>query len=200
VWLRCQRVCRHFRRLNRSGLDSLGSWLFTRVTLCVGILTCYHLLSRSPSFCDEVKIRLPAKLTDSHHVLFTVYHVSCQRRLELSVTLEMVVGYTWLPLLRDGRLLTGEFCLPVSVERPPSHYSMLHPEVQLPNMKWVDNHKGLFTVTVEAVSSVHTLVTELSDPCSCLAHDAQIFLCPLIYSRGHWGMLWSVRLSICCVP
>ena len=104
---------------------------------------------------------MPAKLTDSHHLLFTVYHVSCQRKLELGAQLETVVGYTWLPLLRDGRLLTGEFCLPMSVEKPPSHYSMLHPEVQLPNMKWVDNHKGLFTVTVDAVSSIHTLVTVL---------------------------------------
>jgi len=118
-------------------------------------------LSRSPSFYDEVKIRLPAKLMDSHHLLFTFYHVSCQRKLELTAQLETVVGYTWLPLLRDGRLLTGEFCLPVSYDRPPSHYSMLHPDVQLPNMKWVDNHKALFTVTVDAISSIHTLVTVL---------------------------------------
>lgn len=107
-----------------------------------------------------MKIRLPAKLNDGYHLLFTFYHVSCQRKgVEQAIAqLETVVGYTWLPLLRDGRLLTGEFCLPVSVERPPSHYSMLHPEVQLPNMKWVDNHKGLFSVVIEAVSSIHTLV------------------------------------------
>ena len=120
------------------------------------LLAC--LLNRSPSFYDEMKVRLPAKLSDSHHLLFTFYHVSCQRKLELGTQLETVVGYTWLPMLRDGRLLTGEFCLPVSIEKPPSHYSMLHPEVQLPNMKWVDNHKGLFTVTIDAVSSIHTLV------------------------------------------
>ena len=115
---------------------------------------------RTPSFYDEIKIRLPAKLNDNHHLLFTFYHVSCQRKgAEQSIAqLETVVGYTWLPMLRDNRLLTGEFCLPVSVEKPPSAYSMLHPEVQLPNMKWVDNHKGLFSVVIEAVSSVHTLV------------------------------------------
>jgi len=118
---------------------------------------------RTPSFYDEMKIRLPAILNDKHHLLFTFYHISCQRKGAENAMgqLETVVGYTWLPLLRDGRLLTGEFCLPVSVEKPPSHYSMLHPEVQLPNMKWVDNHKGLFSVVIEAVSSVHTLVRML---------------------------------------
>jgi len=122
-----------------------------------------------------VKIRLPAQLSDSHHLLFTFYHVSCQRKLEFGAQLETVVGYTWLPLLRDGQLLTGEFCLPVSIEKPPSHYSMLHPEVQLPNMKWVDNHKGLFTLTIDAVSSVHTLVKMLLRLLACAA-EVHLFI------------------------
>lgn len=53
----------------------------------------------------------------------------------------------------------GEFNLPVSVERPPCSYSMLSPDVQLPGMKWVDNHKGIFRVTLQAVSTIHTLVS-----------------------------------------
>jgi dedicator of cytokinesis protein 6/7/8 len=120
---------------------------------------------RTPSFYDEIKIRLPAKLNDNHHLLFTFYHISCQRKgaEQVLTQLETVVGYTWLPLLRDGRLLTGEFCLPVSVEKPPTSYSMLHPEVQLPSMKWVDNHKGVFSFNIEAVSSVHTLVCIYSE-------------------------------------
>lgn len=31
-------------------------------------------------------------------------------------------------------------------------------QVQLPGMKWVDNHKGVFNVEVKAASSVHTQV------------------------------------------
>lgn len=31
-------------------------------------------------------------------------------------------------------------------------------QVQLPGMKWVDNHKGVFNVEVTATSSVHTQV------------------------------------------
>lgn len=113
---------------------------------------------RSPSFYDEIKIRLPAKLHEGHHLLFTIYHISCQRKVEMT-PIETVIGYTWLPLLSGDHLLTGEFSLPVSIEKPPSHYSMLHPDVQLPSMKWVDNHKGLFTVVLDSVSSIHTLVS-----------------------------------------
>ena len=38
---------------------------------------------------------------------------------------------------------------------------MLSPDVQLPGMKWVDNHKGIFKVTLQAMSSIHTLVGPL---------------------------------------
>ena len=35
---------------------------------------------RSPDFHDEIKIKLPASLSDHHHILFTFYHVSCQQK------------------------------------------------------------------------------------------------------------------------
>uniref|UniRef100_H0V767 Dedicator of cytokinesis 7 n=1 Tax=Cavia porcellus TaxID=10141 RepID=H0V767_CAVPO len=112
----------------------------------------YH--NRSPDFHEEIKVRLPAALTDHHHLLFTFYHVSCQQKQ--NTPLETPVGYTWIPMLQNGRLKTGQFCLPVSLEKPPQAYSVLSPEVPLPGMKWVDNHKGVFNVEVVAVSSVHT--------------------------------------------
>ena len=115
---------------------------------------------RSPSFYEEVKIRLPARLTDAHHLLFTFYHVACQRGKAdpPAVPPHATIGYTWLPLLRDNRLATGSFGLPVSVDPLPPSYSVLHPDVQLPTMKWVDAHKPLFTVALHPVSSVHTHV------------------------------------------
>ncbi|XP_053549634.1 dedicator of cytokinesis protein 7 isoform X7 [Bombina bombina] len=112
----------------------------------------YH--NRSPDFHEEIKIKLPATLTDHHHLLFTFYHVSCQQKQ--NTPLETPVGYTWIPMLQNGRLKTGQFCLPVSLEKPPQAYSVLSPEVPLPGMKWVDNHKGVFNVEVVSVSSVHT--------------------------------------------
>lgn len=64
----------------------------------------------------------------------------------------------WLPVYRDGSLQTGEHSLPVMMERPPSNYPYITANIQLPGTKWVDNHKGLFTVCVEAISSVHAQV------------------------------------------
>ncbi|XP_070194616.1 dedicator of cytokinesis protein 7-like isoform X3 [Littorina saxatilis] len=114
----------------------------------------YH--NKSPDFYEEVKMKLPARLTPSHHLLFTFYHISCQVKKNEPTPTEVPVGYTWVPLYQDGRLLTGDMTLPVSVERLLPHYSLHHPEQSPhPNMKWVDNHKGVFTVNVKAVSSVH---------------------------------------------
>uniref|UniRef100_A0A8C9XPH0 Dedicator of cytokinesis 6 n=1 Tax=Sander lucioperca TaxID=283035 RepID=A0A8C9XPH0_SANLU len=107
----------------------------------------YH--NKSPEFYEEIKMKIPANLTDNHHLLFTFYHISCQPKQ--NTPLEAPVGYTWIPLMQHGRLRTGSFSLPVSVEKPPPSYS-----VQLPGMKWVDNHKGVFNVEVTAASSVHT--------------------------------------------
>lgn len=63
----------------------------------------------------------------------------------------------WLPILKDGKLNVGEFNLPVMVEQPPENYSFIPPDVQLPGTKWLDNHRPVFTVTIDAVTSVHTL-------------------------------------------
>ncbi|XP_061079182.1 dedicator of cytokinesis protein 7-like isoform X1 [Conger conger] len=112
----------------------------------------YH--DKSPEFYDEMKMKIPADLTDNHHLLFTFYHISCQPKQ--NTPLETPVGYTWIPLMQHGRLRSGSFSLPVSVEKPPPSYSVLTPDVQLPGMKWVDNHRGVFCVEVRAASSVHT--------------------------------------------
>lgn len=48
-------------------------------------------------------------------------------------------------MIHDSRLYLGEFCLPICVEKPPAHYTMMIPNVDLPNIKWLDNHKGLFS-------------------------------------------------------
>ncbi|XP_036315600.1 dedicator of cytokinesis protein 6 isoform X4 [Pipistrellus kuhlii] len=111
----------------------------------------YH--SKSPEFYEEFKLHLPACVTENHHLLFTFYHVSCQPRP--GTALETPVGFTWIPLLQHGRLRTGPFCLPVSVDQPPPSYSVLTPDVALPGMRWVDGHKGVFSVELMAVSSVH---------------------------------------------
>ncbi|XP_066563985.1 dedicator of cytokinesis protein 7 isoform X4 [Amia ocellicauda] len=133
----------------------------------------YH--DKSPEFYEEVKMKVPANLTDNHHLLFTFYHISCQQKQ--NTPLETPVGYTWIPLMQHGRLRTGSFTLPVSVEKPPPSYSVLTPDVQLPGMKWVDNHKGVFNVAVMAASSVHTQDPQL-DKFFTLAHVLEEYSFP----------------------
>ncbi|MCP9262223.1 Dedicator of cytokinesis protein 6 [Dirofilaria immitis] len=87
------------------------------------------LLFRTPSFYDEIKINLPVDLND---------------------------GYSWLPLLKNGRLQTGEYILPIALEQLPQSYGYLSPDVNLPNIKWLEGHKPLFDVKLEAVTTVHT--------------------------------------------
>ncbi|XP_059617297.1 dedicator of cytokinesis protein 7 [Phlebotomus argentipes] len=116
----------------------------------------YH--NKCPSFYDEIKITLPANVKQNHHLLFTVYHVSCQKKpQEVQTTVESPIGYTWIPILQDGKLSVGEFNLPVMVEEPPENYSFIPPDVQLPGTKWLDNHRPVFSLTIDAVTSVHTL-------------------------------------------
>lgn len=42
------------------------------------------------------------------------------------------------------------------LEPPPLNYSYIPADVCLPGTKWLDNHKGLFSVNLDTVSSVHT--------------------------------------------
>uniref|UniRef100_A0A8C8VNC5 Dedicator of cytokinesis 11 n=1 Tax=Pelusios castaneus TaxID=367368 RepID=A0A8C8VNC5_9SAUR len=84
--------------------------------------------NQSPEFYDEIKTELPIHLHQKHHLLFTFYHVSCEINTKASVkkqdTIETPVGFAWLPLLKDGRIVTVEQHLPVSANLPPGYLSL----------------------------------------------------------------------------
>uniref|UniRef100_A0A671PFR0 Dedicator of cytokinesis protein 8-like n=1 Tax=Sinocyclocheilus anshuiensis TaxID=1608454 RepID=A0A671PFR0_9TELE len=122
----------------------------------------YH--NRSPDFYDEIKIHLPARLTEKHHLLFTFYHISCQQKQNQTGSLETLIGYSWLPLLNNDRLQTGQQCLPIVLDKLPVNYSLHSPEV--PPVKWLENHKGLFNLELQAVSSVQTQDSHLERFCT----------------------------------
>ncbi|XP_044302042.1 dedicator of cytokinesis protein 8 isoform X1 [Varanus komodoensis] len=114
----------------------------------------YH--NKCPDFYEEVKIKLPAKLTKKHHLLFTFYHISCQPKQ--GACIETLLGYSWLPILLNHRLQTGHYCLPVALDKLPANYSMYSAEKvppQSPPIKWVEGHKGVFNVEVQGISSIH---------------------------------------------
>ncbi|EDW80222.1 uncharacterized protein Dwil_GK21076 [Drosophila willistoni] len=138
----------------------------------------YH--NKCPSFYDEIKIALPAAIKQNHHLFFTIYHVSCQKKpqhheMQQPAAVETPVGYTWLPLLEDGKLRVGEFNLPVMVEAPPENYSFIPPNVHLPGIKWLDNHRAVFTLQVDAMTAIHTLDSHL---------DRFFLICEYLASRN----------------
>lgn len=53
----------------------------------------YH--NKCPTFYDEIKIAMPADIKQNHHLFFTLYHVSCQKKpQEVQSSVETPVGYT----------------------------------------------------------------------------------------------------------
>lgn len=67
----------------KSSCPEMANEAYTAVT--------YH--CKTPLFYDEIKIKLPPTLGDNHHILFTFYHISCQRKQETTVV-DTPVGYT----------------------------------------------------------------------------------------------------------
>ncbi|KAI1899148.1 hypothetical protein AGOR_G00058550 [Albula goreensis] len=117
---------------------------------------------QNPEFYDEVKIELPIQLHEKHHLLFTFYHVSCDSSSKASTKrrdqVETQVGYAWLPLLKDGRVIMSEQQVPVSASLPAGYLSAQEgvSKHSGPEVKWVDGGKPLFKVSTHLVSTVYT--------------------------------------------
>uniref|UniRef100_A0A9L0RUI0 Dedicator of cytokinesis 8 n=1 Tax=Equus caballus TaxID=9796 RepID=A0A9L0RUI0_HORSE len=133
----------------------------------------YH--NKSPDFYEEVKIKLPAKLSVHHHLLFTFYHISCQQKQGASV--ESLLGYSWLPILVNERLQTGSYCLPVALEKLPANYSLHSAE---------DNHlEKFFTLCHSLESQVSFPIRVLDQKISetALEHELKLSIICLNSSR-----------------
>ncbi|KAM9320684.1 dedicator of cytokinesis protein 9 isoform 1-T1 [Gastrophryne carolinensis] len=117
---------------------------------------------QNPEFYDEIKIELPTQLHEKHHLLFTFYHVSCDTSSKGGTkkkdVIETQVGYAWLPLLKDGRVVTSEQNIPVSANLPAGYLG--YQELGIgkhygPEIKWVDGGKPLLKITTHLVSTVY---------------------------------------------
>uniref|UniRef100_A0A668A884 Dedicator of cytokinesis 9 n=1 Tax=Myripristis murdjan TaxID=586833 RepID=A0A668A884_9TELE len=99
-----------------------GGQLFTRNAFAAVL---HH--QQNPEFYDEFKIELPTQLHEKHHLLFTLYHVSCDSNSKASTKkrdmVETQVGYAWLPLLKDGRVIMNESHIPVAANLPAGYLS-----------------------------------------------------------------------------
>uniref|UniRef100_A0A8B9JVS7 Dedicator of cytokinesis 9 n=1 Tax=Astyanax mexicanus TaxID=7994 RepID=A0A8B9JVS7_ASTMX len=134
-----------------------GGPLFTK-NIIAAVL--HH--QQTPEFYDEFKIELPTQLNEKHHLLFTFYHVSCDSNSKASTKkreqVETQVGYAWLPLLKDGRVIMNEQQIPVAANLPAGYLSCLESNSKHagPEVKWVDGGKSLFKVSTHLVSTVYT--------------------------------------------
>ncbi|XP_036257849.1 dedicator of cytokinesis protein 11 isoform X1 [Molothrus ater] len=119
--------------------------------------------NQSPEFYDEIKIELPIHLHQKHHLLFTFYHVSCEINTKATSkkqdTVETQVGFSWVPLLKDGRVVPLERQLPVSCTLPPGYLGLPDSDSgKQPSMdaKWVDGAKPLFKIRIHLDSTIYT--------------------------------------------
>ena len=89
---------------------------------------CSH-KQKIPYWLDEVKIKLPNKLSEKHHLLFTFYSVNTSYKKSGSSALIQKFGYAFLPLYRNYQFVKhnrGEYStLPVIImdELPPKYLS-----------------------------------------------------------------------------
>ncbi|XP_057710343.1 dedicator of cytokinesis protein 11 isoform X1 [Corythoichthys intestinalis] len=151
-------VCIQFRESDEEGATSLkciygkpGDSLFTSKVYAAVL---HH--NQSPEFYDEVKLELPVHLHEKHHILFTFYHISCESSSKTSSkkreAVESLVGYSWLPLLKDGRMQSMELQLPVATTLPPGY---LGQDAKKPDIKWVENAKALFKMRSRVASTIY---------------------------------------------
>ena len=133
--------------------------------------------NKTPQFYDEIKILLPLNLNEKHHLLFKFYHVSFSNAKsitaiksdELTITnesinysksVETLIGYAWLPLFKNGRLINGEKQLPVAQTITSSYLTFeqtgFGQSVGPSDIKWIDGMKPLFKVNLIPLSTIHT--------------------------------------------
>uniref|UniRef100_A0A674E043 Dedicator of cytokinesis 11 n=1 Tax=Salmo trutta TaxID=8032 RepID=A0A674E043_SALTR len=161
-------VCVQFRDSDEEGAAPLkciygkpGETLFT-TSACAAVL--HH--NQSPEFYNEVKIELPVHVHEKHHILFTFYHISCEISTKTSTKkregVESLVGYSWAPLLKDGRMQSIELQLPVSATLPPGYLydktqdvKKSYPLLSAPDIKWVENNKPLFKAKTNVASTIY---------------------------------------------
>ncbi|XP_074057352.1 dedicator of cytokinesis protein 11 isoform X2 [Macrotis lagotis] len=158
-------VCVEFRDSDESDAQALKC-IYGKPAGPVFVSNAFAIVShhnQNPEFYDEIKIELPIHLHQKHHLLFTFYHISCEINTKGTAkkqdTVETPVGFTWVPLLKDGRVITLEQQLPVSANLPPGYLSVGDTESRRQSsvdIKWVDGAKPLLRIKTHLESTIYT--------------------------------------------
>ncbi|XP_058079715.1 guanine nucleotide exchange factor SPIKE 1 isoform X2 [Magnolia sinica] len=121
-------------------------WAHTQVAVSARV-ACYH---------DEVKICLPAILTPQQHLLFTLFHVDLQTKLEAPKP--VVIGYAALPLSTHAQL-RSEISLPIMRELVP-HYLQDSGKERL---DYLEDAKNVFRLRLRLCSSLYPMNERIRD-------------------------------------
>ncbi|TEA32453.1 hypothetical protein DBR06_SOUSAS24810010, partial [Sousa chinensis] len=158
-------VCVEFRDSDESDASAVKC-IYGKPAGPVFTTNAYAVVShhnQNPEFYDEIKIELPIHLHQKHHLLFTFYHVSCEINTKGTTkkqdTVETPVGFAWVPLLKDGRIITFEQQLPVSANLPPGYLNLNDAESRRQSnvdIKWVDGAKPLLKIKSHLESTIYT--------------------------------------------
>jgi hypothetical protein len=126
---------------NKNHIEEFTDKIYTSVQ--------YH--NKTPQFYDEIKVKLPARLTPRHNLLFTFYHVPCQVGKNNE---EFVVGYAFYPILVKGRILEKDIQIPILSELPPKFLSSAANETMKSLI--IDGKRIVIKFRIRLVSSVNT--------------------------------------------
>ncbi|XP_020819071.1 dedicator of cytokinesis protein 11 isoform X2 [Phascolarctos cinereus] len=158
-------VCVEFRDSDESDASALKC-IYGKPAGPVFVTNAFAIVShhnQNPEFYDEIKIELPIHLHQKHHLLFTFYHISCEINTKGTAkkqdTVETPVGFAWVPLLKDGRVITFEQQLPVSASLPPGYLNLGDTESRRQSnvdIKWVDGAKPLLRIKTHLESTIYT--------------------------------------------
>ncbi|RNA16406.1 dedicator of cytokinesis 9-like, partial [Brachionus plicatilis] len=158
-----------------SNLNNLNSDSNSCLVSCYKTIVTHH--NKTPQFYDEIKILLPLNLHEKHHILFKFYHISCNNAktiqeecdtsLSESITnisgknVESLIGFSWLPVFKNGKLFDGEKSMPIAQNLPNEYLSFeqigLGQSIGPSDIKWIDNMKLLFKINLLANTTVHTI-------------------------------------------
>ncbi|KAF3774206.1 hypothetical protein EJ110_NYTH53684 [Nymphaea thermarum] len=130
----------------RDSGSSLQKWAHTQVAVGARI-ACYH---------DEIKICPPAIFTPQHHLLFTMFHVDLQTKLEAPKP--VVIGYAALPLSTHAQL-HSDIALPVLKELVP-HYLQ---ESMKERLDYLEDGKHVFRLRLRLCSSLYPTNERIRD-------------------------------------
>ncbi|XP_027354949.1 guanine nucleotide exchange factor SPIKE 1 isoform X2 [Abrus precatorius] len=124
---------------------SFQKWGHTQVAVGARV-ACYH---------DEFKLSLPAMWTTTHHLLFTLFHVDLQTKLEAPKP--VVIGYAALPLSSHAQL-RSEINLPIMRELVP-HYLQDAGR----RLDYLEDGKSVFRLRLRLCSSLYPINERIRD-------------------------------------